>query len=225
MTLAVTLLHRSIVSKAYFCGWSRSWKNSVVDVELQVRGSVNTLMQVHSALAGCDVRNLWLLDKVTCVQPSSPPELSPSPPFPSPEFQSCLPSTPLNLYSSSPCSSPFQHHQPFWLFSLSPCPSPKKSKLSASSVDSDETRLALSPSPLPSPTLSVDSDETRLALSPSPLPILISSVDSDETRLALSPSPYDSDETTILPPTPRQTQHNFSPELFDSPIQSPFPSP
>ena len=142
-----------------------------------------------------------------------------------PEFQSCLPSTPLNLYSSSPCSSPFHHHQPFWLSSHSPCPSPKKSKLSASSVDSDETRLALSPSPLPSPTLSVDSDETRLALSPSPLPILISSVDSDETRLALSPSPYDSDETTILPPTPRQTQQNFSPELFDSPILSPFSSP
>ena len=91
MTLAVTLLHRSIVSNAYLCGWSRSWKNSVVDVELQVRGSVNTLTQVHSALAGYDVRNLWLLDKVTCVQPSSPPELSPSPPFPSPEFQSCLP--------------------------------------------------------------------------------------------------------------------------------------
>ena len=269
MTLAVTLLHRSIVSNAYSCGWSRCWKNSVVDVELQVRGSVNTLTQVHSALAGCDVRNLWLLDKVTCVQPSSPPELSPSPspPFSSPEFQSCLPSTPLNQYSSSPCSSPFQHHQPFWLSSLSPCLSPKKSKLSASSVDSDETKLALSPSPLPSPTLSVDSDETRLALSPSPLPILISSVDSDETRLALSPSPlpsptlsvdsdetrlalspsalpilissvdsdetrlalspslYDSDETTILPPTPRQTQHNFSPELFDSPILSPFPSP
>ena len=42
MTLAVTLLHRSIVSNAYSCGWSRSWKNSVVDVELQVRGSVNT---------------------------------------------------------------------------------------------------------------------------------------------------------------------------------------
>ena len=139
---------------------------------------MNTLTQVHSALAGCDVRNLWLLDKVTCVQPSSPPELSPSPPFPSPEFQSCLPSTPLNLYSSSPCSSPFQHHQPFWLSSLSPCPSPKKSKLSASSVDSDETRLALSPSPLPSPTLSVDSDETRLAKAgplsfPSPYPYIM----------------------------------------------------
>ena len=53
----------------------------------------------------------------------------------------------------------------------------------------------------------VDSDKTRLALSPYPLPILISSVVSDETRLALSPSPYDSDETTMLPPTPRQTQH------------------
>ena len=30
----------------------------MVDVELQVRGSVNTVMQVHSALAGCNVRNL-----------------------------------------------------------------------------------------------------------------------------------------------------------------------
>ena len=93
MTLAVTLLHISIVSNAYSCGWSRSWKNSVVNVELQVRGSVNTLTQVHSALAGCNVRNLWLHDKVTCVQPSSPPELSPSATLPSREFQPCSPST------------------------------------------------------------------------------------------------------------------------------------
>ena len=125
MTLAVTLLHRSIVSNVYSCGWSRSWKNSVVDVELQVRGSVHTLTQVHSALAGCNVRNLGLHDKVTCLQPSSPPELSPSAPLPSPEFQSCSPSTSLNLFSSSPWSSYF-HHQPFRLSFLSPCPSPQK---------------------------------------------------------------------------------------------------
>ena len=74
----------------------------------------------------------------------------------------------------------------------------------------------------------------------SPLPSATSSVDSNETRLALSPS-YDSDETTMLPPflifftllislskffvNNQQMQHNFSPELFDSPTLSPFHSP
>ena len=187
---------RSIVSTVYSCGWSGSWKNRVIDVELHLRGSVSIASHVHSALAGCCARHLRLYEVTVAALPSSPPS---HPPL-SPESP-CSPS--LQPFSSTPHSSPFQHHQPSWPLSPSPIPSSKHDSF----VDSNETRLVLSHSPPCSP----DTEKTRLVLSHSPP----SSPNTEKTRLALS-SHYDSDETIMLPPTPKRRRRDFSPELFDS---------
>ena len=168
----------------------------MLDVELRVSGSADILSRVHRGLAGHGVKLLCHIP-ITASRPLPPVALRTSTPRQSPE-------------PSPPSSPTFQQHQPSWVSSPSPSfsPSPKKLKYSHSDTDSDETRLVLSPPP-PSEQSS-DSDETRLVLSPPPLPPSPKkSTDNDEFA-------SNDDETVMLPPT-RQTQHEFTPELFDSP--------
>ena len=201
----------------------------MLDVQLHVSGLKDSLADVRHAMNGHNLRGLSFHQALQ-LQPASPSPLLSTPPLPLSPLSPQLPSL----------STPFQQHQPSWLsFASTPnnsptCSTPKRRKLDYSpppiSQDSDETRLNYSPSPQPtdsdetrldyspSPQPS-DSDETRLDYSPSPQPS-----DSDETRLDYSPSPQpsDSDETTCLFLTPslQSKQHDFSPELFDSPSVS-----
>ena len=193
-----------------------------MDVQLEVFGTVEWLSHTRLALSPLNVRGLKIREECPSLQLPSPPHRSPSPRSPSPPspLSEHPPSTSsLQLFSPSPTSSPFQHHQPY---TSSPCsPAHKIPRLDFSlHSDSDETRLA-TPSPqhndsdetrLPTPSPQHDdSDETRL---PTPSP---KHNDSDETRLP-TPSPqHDSDETRLPTPSP---QHNDSDET-----RLPTPSP
>ena len=121
MSVSKTFAHKFIfefsvvVSDVYARGVCRSWKDRVLDVELRVWGQMHSLLSVHAALAGHPLRMLSI--RKECVPPPQPPS-TPMPPLPPPT--SPTPSTLSTqelVHSSSPFSSPFQHHQPFWLSS------------------------------------------------------------------------------------------------------------
>ena len=194
-----------------------------MDVQLEVFGTVEWLSHTRLALSPLNVRGLKIREECPSLQLPSPPHRSPSPRSPSPPspLSEHPPSTSsLQLFSPSPTSSPFQHHQPY---TSSPCsPAHKIPRLDFSlHSDSDETRLAT-----PSPQHN-DSDETRL---PTPSP---QHNDSDETRLPTpSPQHRHSDETRFYPTLSLQ-RSSSSLLLFDSPtaptpdttIELPLPHP
>ena len=176
----------------YSCSSSMSWKNRVVDVELQVCGLVQYLPQVQQVLTGLRAKGLKFRELCsTSLPPSLPspslPSLSPPPPS-----HSLSPSaSSLQLPSSSPYSSPFQQHQP----------SPEQFY----TYDSDETRLG-TPSPgqftpelFASPTLSHHNLTVNLSLShprpvsaSTPLSHSSSGVTTSELFPCSSPSLHDS---------------------------------
>ena len=161
---------------------NRSWKYMVIDIQLHVCGPVLKLCSVRSALGG---RNLGLLN----FRRESTPHL---PSVSSTQCSVSPPSSPELPPPTSPYSSPFRHHQPFYVSSSSPSPNKSQSSLPSHSP-SYSNHQDTSPSPPP-----VDSDETTAEVSPSP-------PDSDETTAEVSPSRPDSDEITAdLSPIPAQ---------------------
>ena len=156
------------MSDVYARGMSRSWRDRVFDVRLNVCGHEELLTRVRAALAEHPLRMLSI--RKECVTP-------PPPQPPSPVAQPLQPSQPPSPTSPSPStfspvsySSPFQQHQPFWISSAS---SPLSTAISTTSTPQRKLRHETSP-----PPPSVDSDETRLASSPHPS-------SDDKTRLPL----------------------------------------
>ena len=169
----------------------------MLNVQLHVSGFEDSLADMRRAMDGHNLRGLSF-HQVLRLQSASPTPLLSTPPLSLSPLSPRLPSL----------STPFQQHQPSWLsFTSTPSNSP-------TCLTPKRRKLDYSP-----PPLSQHSDETRLDYSPSPQP-----TDSYETRLDYSPSPQpsDSDETTclFLKPPLQSKQHDFSPELFDSPSVS-----